>query len=44
MKIIKKGNIYRKANWFDENEYELYVIGCAIVGFFCFVLAVFIRG
>ena len=44
MKIIKKGNIYRKANWLDENEYELYLIGCAIVGFFCFVLAMFIRG
>lgn len=44
MKIIKKGNIYRKAGWFKENEKELYILGCIILGFFCFVLAMLIRG
>ena len=44
MKIIKKGNIYRKTSWFKENEYEIYFIGCVIVGFLCFVIAMFIRG
>ena len=44
MKIIKKGNIYRKANWFNENEEEIYIVLSAIVGFFCFVLAMLIRG
>lgn len=44
MKIIKRGNVYRKANWFQQNEYEIYVIGCTVVGFFCFVVAMFIRG
>lgn len=44
MKIIKKGNVYRKAGWFKENEYEIYVIGCVIIGFLCFVVAMFIRG
>jgi len=45
MKIIQKGkNLYKKANWFQENEKELYTLGCFIIGFFCFVLAVLIRG
>lgn len=44
MKIIKKGNVYRRAGWWKENEEEIYTLGCVIVGFFCFVLAMFIRG
>ena len=44
MKIIKKGNVYRKAGWFKENEKEIYIVGCAIVAFFCFVVAILIRG
>ena len=44
MKIIKKGNVYRKASWFKENEKELYTLGCIIVGFLCVVVAMFIRG
>lgn len=44
MKIIKKGNVYRKASWFKENEKEIYILGCIIVGFLCFVVAMFIRG
>lgn len=44
MKIIKKGNVYRKATWFDENEFEIYAVGCAIIGFLCFVVAQLIRG
>ena len=44
MKIIKKGNVYKKASWFKENEEEIYIVGCVIVGFLCFVVAVLIRG
>lgn len=44
MKIIKKGNVYRKATWFDENEFEIYAVGCTIIGFLCFVVAQLIRG
>lgn len=44
MKIIKKGNVYKKASWFKEHEEEVYKIGCVILGFFCFVLFCFIRG
>ena len=31
MKIIKKGNIYKKANWFQENEQDIYIVLCTIV-------------
>lgn len=44
MKIIKKGNVYRKATWLDENEFEIYAVGCAIIGFLCFVVVQLIRG
>lgn len=44
MKIIKKGNVYKRGGWFKEHEKEVYVIGCIIVGYLCFVLAVLIRG
>ena len=44
MKIVKKGNVYRKASWFKENEKELYTLGCIITGFLCFIVAVLIRG
>lgn len=44
MKIIKKGNVYRKAGWFKENEKEIYTLGCIIVGFLCFVVTMLIRG
>ena len=42
MKIIKKGNVYKKANWFKENEFGIYVFGCIVVGFLCVVLAILI--
>ena len=41
---IGLANIYRKANWFKQNEKEIYTLGCIVVGFLCFVLAMFIRG
>ena len=44
MKIIKKGNVYKKANWFKQNECDLYLFGSVVIGFFCFVFAVLIRG
>ena len=44
MKIIKKGNVYKKVGWFKEHEEEIYIIGCVILLFFCFVLFCFIRG
>ena len=44
MKIIKKGNVYKKAGWFKEHECDIYLVACTIIGFFCFVLFCLIRG
>ena len=44
MKIIKKGNVYKKAGWFKEYEYEILIVACTVVGFWCFILAMLIRG
>lgn len=44
MKVIKKGNIYRKANWFKQNEKEIYIIFCAVLFVIDFILACLIRG
>lgn len=44
MKIIKKGNVYRKAGWFKENEKELYIMIAVILGFIDFILLMLIRG
>ena len=44
MKLIKKGNVYRKPSWFKRNEKDIYTLGCIIVGFLCFILAILIRG
>lgn len=44
MKVIKKGNVYRKANWFKQNEKEIYSFGCVILGLICYILACLIRG
>ena len=42
--FTKKGNVYKKAGWFKEHEYDIYLVGCMIVGFFCLVLFCLIRG
>jgi hypothetical protein len=44
MKIFKRGNVYKKAGWFKEHEDDLLFLGIIIVGFFCFILAMLIRG
>jgi len=44
MKVIKKGNKYKKAGWFKEHEDNLFILGCAISGFLCLVFAILIRG
>ena len=44
MKIIKKGNVYKRGSWLKEHEKDIYTIGCIIIGFLCFVVAMFIRG
>lgn len=45
MKIIGKGkNVYKRASWFQENEKEILILACIIIGFFCFVVAMLIRG
>lgn len=44
MKLIKKGNVYKRQSWLKEHEYEILITLCIIVGFFCFVLAMIIRG
>lgn len=44
MKIVRKGNTYRKASWLKEHEKDIWIIGCVIVGFAVFVMAMLIRG
>lgn len=45
MKIVKAGkNLYKRMSWFKENEKDIYTLGCIIVGFLCFILAILIRG
>lgn len=44
MKVIKKGNIYRKANWFKRNEKEIYIILCTVLFIIDFILVCLIRG
>lgn len=44
IKLVKKGNIYKRESWFKQNEKEIYIVLCTIVGFWCFVLAMLIRG
>jgi hypothetical protein len=34
MKIIKKGNVYKKAGWWKENEYDI----CKMMCFVLFIL------
>ena len=43
MRIKRVGkNTYRKAGLFDE--FETWLVLCAIAGYFCFILAMLIRG
>lgn len=45
MKVVQKGkNIYKKANWFQENEKEIYSVGIAILALINFILINLIRG
>ena len=44
MKIVKKGNTYRKVSWLKEHENDIWIIGCTIMGFAVFVMAMLIRG
>lgn len=37
MKIINKGNIYKKMSWFKEHEEEIYIVGCILV-FICILI------
>lgn len=42
MKIIQKGNIYKKASWFKEHEEEIYIAGCVVLFFCAFAFAILI--
>ena len=44
MKIIQKGNVYRRAGWWKEHELEICECGCIVIGFFCLVLFALILG
>ena len=44
MKIVRKGNTYKKAGWLKEHEKDIWMVLCALVGFAVFVLAMLIRG
>ena len=39
MKLIKKGNVYRRVSWLKEHEYEIYSVLCVITGLAVFILA-----
>lgn len=39
MKIIKKGNVYKKGNWFKRNADMLFTLLCVILGIFFFIFA-----
>lgn len=42
MKIIQKGNTYKKAGWLKEHENEIYIAGCVVLFFCVSVLAILI--
>ena len=44
MKVVRKGNTYRKAGWLKEHEEEFWLLLCTTVGFAVFVMAMLIRG
>lgn len=44
MRVVKKGNVYRKAGWFREHEKEIFTLLCIAAGFAVFVMAEVIRG
>ena len=38
MKVIQKGNVYRRANWLKEHEEDIYKVLCAIAGEALFII------
>ena len=44
MKIVRKGNTYRRMSWLKEREKDIWIVLCVIAGFAVFVMAVLIRG
>lgn len=44
MKIVRKGNTYRKASWLKEHEKDIWIVLSAVVGFAVLIMAILIRG
>lgn len=44
MKIVRKGNTYRKMSWLKEREKDIWLVLCTLVGFAVFVMAMIIKG
>jgi hypothetical protein len=44
MKVVRKGNTYRKAGWLKEHEYDIWFVLCAILGIAIFIVAMLIKG
>ena len=44
MKIVRKGNTYKKAGWLKEHEKDIRIVLSTIVGFAVLVMAILIRG
>ena len=44
MKIVRKGNTYKKESWLKEHEEDIYIFLITLVAFGIFVLTSLIRG
>lgn len=42
MKVVKRGNVYKKAGWLKEHEEELLMIGCTFLVYFLLVFTIVI--
>ena len=38
MKVIRKGNVYRRASWLKEREADILTVLCSLVGLGVFIM------
>ena len=44
MKIVKKGNVYKKAGWLKEHKSELCIFGCIVLCYAIIIIAFMLWG
>jgi len=44
MKVVRKGNTYKKESWLKEHEEDIYIFLIALLAFGIFILASLIGG